>query len=321
MTKRITMVILLVIFTSGCINQTTVSPQEVSTVTVQATSLPAESTNEWRAYIVFSRGRHELSESVSVAGNSLSLTVQIPVGTWDISMLLVDQDDTPHYQDTITDVTVFPDQPLNLDFQLQPAQGLVSVIVDLANFPQAENILRVRVHFNDDVKEIKRDFPDEPLVGEYQLSPGSHDFNVELFTDSFRSTDKVDNGLWQVINIEPLSEQTFIWTPALENLTISADIHSMPSSPTNLQANYHQSKISLTWEHSQSDFITEYQIYWQPDPFTAYEHIGTVPASQSQFTHDLTELTEIPQAFNYSIAASSEVITGYRTPPLIVTLD
>lgn len=297
-----------------------ITPEDLGTITISTTSIPKIESN-WTAHIIFSRGKHELSQTIEVVGTDFSTEIKIPVGTWNISMFLVDDYDIVNYQDSLKDITIYPDKPVFIDFQLSPAEGLIHVIIDLEDFPQSDQVLRARVHFNDEVEEITRDSPLEPLQAEYRILPGSYDFKVELFTESFRAGDKIDPGIWQTIHIEPLSEQTLVWSPFMQDLYISVDIYLVPPAPTNLTALYSENKVFLTWDVISYESLSGHNIYWQVSPFDPFELIAQLDPNTTEFTHDLTDQEELPSILNYTVASFSPKVTGYRTQPVEVVLD
>ncbi len=312
---------LAALFLSGCISSSLITPKDLGTITVTTTGIPERIESNWTAHIIFSRGKHELSQTIEVVGTDFSSEIKIPVGTWNISMYLVDDNDIVNYQDSLKDITIYPDKPVFINFQLSPAEGLVQVIIEIDNFPQAEQVLRARVHFNDEIKEIIRDTPLEPLKAQYSIPPGSYDFKVELFTESFRVGDKIDPGIWQTIHIEPLSEQTLVWSPFMQDLYISVDIFMVPPAPTNLTALYSENRVCITWDINSFESLVGHNIYWQISPFEPFELITHVDASITEFTHDLTDLEELPAIINYTVASFSAKVTGYRAQPVIVSLD
>ncbi len=290
------------------------------TVAISALNLP-QSENIWEAEIICTRGRHNITRNVMVSGTNLTAEIPIPVGSWDISLNLMDNDGVVSYQDTVRDVMVYPDQPVVIDFQLKPAAGTVKVIIDLESYPHSEYVLRARVYFNDDYEEITRETDTDPFTGEYDLVPGSYDFNVQLYTESFRSSDRVDLGTWQTIDVTPFETQTIVWHPFLENLTIIANIYLLPDPPTNLTAELKDDSVELNWDFSTANDVEGYHIYWQPSPFESYQIIASVDQDTAEFTHDLSELETIPPKFFYSIAPYSDIIIGYRCSPVVVQID
>lgn len=296
------------------------NPADDGTITVSTLNLPSAAGQSWTAKIVCSRGKHAIEQCFALTDTSLTAEITVPIGTWEVTLQLIDSNGQVTYADSVTDVVVYPNTPTRLDFQLKPASGTLKVVVDLGSHPHADYIMRARVYFNEEYKEIVRDSLDAAIEGEYELPPGSYNFNVALYTESFRVTDRIDPGMWEIIDIEPLSEQTVIWKPHLEKLTITAEIFTMPQAPQNLTAEYADNQLILEWEPSPSPDLAGYNIYWQPTPFEPYTLIGTAAKDELSFTHDLTELESLPPRAKYAVAAFSEALEGYRSIPATAEL-
>ncbi len=326
-TKKILVLFLMLgsIFVGCTTSSGVVTPNTYGEITINANTMSLASTELWTAHIYFKRGNHSLLETTSFNGDSLSATIKIPVGTWDISMALLDEQGVAHYQDTITNITIFPDIPRTLEFQLRPADGMVNVSIDLTDYPQTTEVLRVRVHFNNDVKELSRDDATEPLQGSFSLPPGSYNFKVELFTSSFHAGNRIDAGIWKIVDVYPLSELTLIWTPYMEQLSINADIHVIPNPPQNLAVTVNGTQVELVWDPSPTANLMSYNVYWQPNPFSPFELIEVLDAHTLFFNHDLSEYLANNPMYNgvsYCVSAKNTVgINGYRSQIIKVYLN
>lgn len=322
MLKKTILILLISLMLMGCnIHSPTILPEETGDIVIQALNLPTTTESKWTAHILLSRGKHQLTRIAEVDGNNFTTTMSIPAGTWDISLHLLDEQGVINYQDTLKDITIHPQQNETLNFQLRPADGQLKLIVDLTAYPNSEQIHRIRVHFNDQVKEITRSEVSEPLVGEYSLSPGSYDFKVELFTESFRVGDKVDPGVWQTLHIEPSSQQTINWLPIMEQLTIIADIITIPAAPQYEQVSFLDQQVFLKWSASSSKNVTGYLIYYKNSPFESFQLLAAVTADSLEYIHDLSQEDELPYSFTYCIQSLAGEINGYRTEEIQIILN
>jgi len=306
--------VLLLLLLCGCGPRAHIN----GTVAVTAMNIPLSDSPNWNAVITCTRGKHQITQSLSLCDTNLETEVIIPVGTWNISLQLTDEAGNVVYQDQVTGVAIYPHTPTVIDFQLRPVHGTVKVIVDLEGHPHADQIMRARVHFNNQYKEIIRSSVDEFIEGEYEIAAGSYDFNVELYTESFRVSDKIDLGMWATIDVEPLSEQTVIWRPHLELLTIAAQIYLLPDTPKHVSGQFWQQQTVLTWDPSPAVDLEGYHIYWQPSPWQRYSLIATVDRNTTTYTHDLSELEELPSQAYYAVAPFSAALEGYRSPPILI---
>ena len=293
------------------------SPKETGTVLLTASGW-AEGT-PMSAQLVFERGRHSFTKNVTVMESTADLGIEVPVGTWDIAMMVFDEADNPLYQDSAEAVTVLPDHELHLSFQLRPADGLVSLSVELNGYPNADEILRARVHFNDAFEEITVE-PGENLAAEYEVPPGSYNFKVELFTGSFRSTDQIDPGIWTLLDVYSQQTAEVTWRPAQQEIHIDADIFLIPEAP-HLEASLQEDSVDLAWTHTSNSTTESFVLLWRTNPFEPFDELAEVPAADREYQHSLDDLADDAAFVEYTICAVSHVVQGYRSSPVQLSVD
>lgn len=308
--------VLIALIIGGCTRGSQpLSPSTPGDLTISAHVHSSLSSEQWTMEVIAVRGRHSFEERIPVSSSEFEETLSIPVGTWDITLLLLDGDDVPHFQDTIEDVTVFPDQPTTVVMNLRPANGNVLLHIVLDAFPGSSRVLRARVYFGDDMYELIRDSEEDELAGEFSLPPGSYDYRVELFTDSFRATDCIHPGIWENLTILPSIDQDLVWHPHTTLLTINAEILFVPESPMNLTGTrVSESETLLEWDSvTEGDaHIGGYQVLFQLDPFTRFEVVSEDLLTERRFIHQFDQTTL--ESARYTVVAISENdVLGYRS--------
>lgn len=289
-------------------------PTDTGTVMLTASGWTGETS--MYAELVFERGRHSFVHTAAISDHTMDITLDVPVGTWDITMVIVDDTEHPLYQDSAEDITVLPDEDLQLSFQLRPANGLVSLTVDLEQYPNAEKILRARVHFDDSHEEITIE-PGETLADDYDLPPGSYDFKVELFTDSFRSTDQIDPGVWTQLDVYSQELAEITWRPAKQEIHIDADIYLVPEAPE-LQASKQDQQVSLVWEYPADTTAVTFTLLWRSNPFAPFSELVSLSIAEREHQHCIADLADEAAFVEYTICAVSTVVQGYRASPVRV---
>lgn len=306
-------ILLFVLLVSGCTTGLNGVPySEAGEVLIQAAvaDLPVDAAY---AEITFTQGRHDLTHQISVTGHTLSGSITVPVGVWDIVMVLYDANGAAQFQDQVGAVMVQPGQQAAVKFNLRPADALVQVYIDLSLFPSAHEVYRARVYFGDRLEELTRETLEEPLGGVVSLPPGSYDFSVQLYTGSFRISDRIFTGTWHILDVNPAEELTVHWEPAMESLSITAHIHQLPQAPQLLQVTAHGAETHLEWLPS-PDAVQGYRIYWQPSLWEPFMVVNDTVWLDTHFVH-----AEEPQGL-YAVAAVSPIgIDGYRTEPTAPT--
>lgn len=297
-----------------------ISSDDETPVNIQASLTNLSVEEQYQAQVIFTRGRHTFQEIVPIVNNDINLSIMVPVGTWDIQMIILDEEEIPRFQDSLSGITVFPDNPTFVEMHLIPADGILSITIELANYPQQDQVERARIHFNDTHEEVIFAELEEPWQVQYPLAPGSYDFKIELFTESFRATDKIYPGVWHSLSIEPEIEKQIFWEPITENLEIVAEIGLVPACPTNLQVEIDQPQVYLTWDAPASDDLLGYLVYWQPDPYERFELLTPVPIQTLNYTHSIDDET-IRQVKYTTAAVSTAGQVGYRSEVLTIQLS
>ena len=298
---------------SGCGQSSIgVSNRETSSVQVAARIHNVQSVEEiGMAVISFTQGRHTFDSELQVDGMVVSGNLEVPVGTWEVKLVLMDLEGEPRFQDQLDAVVLLPGQPVSLSFNLRPADASVNVQIDVNGFPGSDDVLRARVYFNDTLKEIIRESAEDPFEETYSLPPGSYDFSIQLYTSSFRATDRVFQGIWQILDVSEADQLDIHWQPEFQNVSINADVHHLPDPPTGLSAQVRSSGVLLVWEPSVK--ADGYHVFWQPNPWDRFVRLTEQPIAAASLEHH----EGLGDGF-YSVAAvSSTGIIGYRSGPVV----
>ncbi|NLJ80808.1 MAG: hypothetical protein GX335_07280, partial [Firmicutes bacterium] len=155
---------------------------------------------------------------------------------------------------------------------------------------------------------------------EIELAPGSYEFTVELYTESFRIGDRIGPGFWKIIDVQPDEELEITFYPATETLNITGWIELLLPAPTELHAEPLGSEVHLSWlalpQQNQGYFILA-----QTDPLNRFQVLNTRPVAEPNFTHNLGE-EKFPMEIRYTVAAVSENgLVGYYAATKTVFLE
>ena len=77
-----------------------------------------------QARIVVARGKHVFEWEVPVIGLDLSAEVELPIGTWELTILLLDAEGTVQFQSTPHTVEVLPNGTQLVEVALRPGDGV-----------------------------------------------------------------------------------------------------------------------------------------------------------------------------------------------------
>lgn len=268
------------------------------------------------AEIVISRGKHRYQKIVPVSNNEFEAALQIPVGEWDLSVFLIDAHGKIQYQSEKKTLHTQSGKQKILEIVLRPAASIVHVAIDLENYLFREQALRARIHFNDDIHELIREYSEDPFATEIEVVPGSYEFKIELYTESFRIGDRLGPDSWQVIQVLPKEELNIVWKPAKEQLMVSGRVELLLPGPVNLNARSVEQGVHLTWDPLPEPNVKGYLVFAQTDPFDRFHILNSTPVQDSSFLYTWDEEENPPNALYTVAAVSAKGLVGYYAQPL-----
>lgn len=286
-----------------------------SAVTVMGIVQQAEHSDVVSARVVLSQGKHVVEEIVPVIYNEFQATIKVPVGQWELTVLLIDANGMVKFQNTAKTIQVALGEPSIVDLVLRPADSSIHVTIDLENYIFRDLALRARIHFNDTIHEIVRPTATSPFTAFLKLAPGSYEFKIELYTDSFRIGDKLGPGVWEVIHIAANEEVFIHWSPILENLQITGRVETLLPAPTNLSITLQTEGVFLFWDPLPDREVAGYFLYSQNSILDRYQLLSPLPIEDTSFLHHVS-FDDLPSEIRYMVAAISRSgLVGYYSDP------
>lgn len=308
------LVLALLMTTSACTPQSPLTAKTPVTVlgTLAASGMP----DAVEARIVISRNKHVVEETVPVINNEFSATLQVPIGEWEVTVLLVDAQGIVLFSSKAQTMQIARDRPQLLELVLRAADSKVQVSIDLEQYVFRHVAMRARIHFDDEVYEVTREDTTSPLETIIDLAPGSYEFKIELYTESFRIGDRLGPGVWEVIHVTENEELFIHWSPASEALQVSGRVETLLPAPGNVVLSTAPEGVSLTWDPVMNQEVSGYFVFAQVSPLERFQLLNPVPVGEPHFTHGI-EL-EYPPEINYVVAAvSANGFVGYYSQPQV----
>lgn len=324
-TSAVALLYLVAILLTGCVMPIGLGspPHAHGPLAIMGTLASEPHSPVTQAHIVMSRGKHLFEWNVPVEGLSFKADIELPVGTWELSILLLDAQGNVLFQNEPQPVEVSPHESQVVNVVLRPGDGRVNLTIDLRGSLLLPHARRARVYFNDERTELVWEEEKETINHVFTLPPGTHDFSVELYTESFRASDRLVPGVWQSVEVKPGEELVINWEPLLQELTVEAVIGLILDPPQNLTAEVDNNQVKLAWDAHHSPYVTGYFVYCWADPFERPEILTPTPTAVPEFLHTLDDQEEPSHGtLTYSVAAlSSSGVVGYRSSELAVTIS
>lgn len=308
--------VLFTVFIVTCACTTSSPLTQKSPLTVLGTVAETGLVEIVEARVVVSRGKHIVEDVVPVQKNEFQTTVQVPVGQWELTVLLADAEGIVRFQSKPQTIQIALAKPNTVELILRPADSKVRIVINLENYIFRHVAMRARIHVNEAVHEVTRSDSSIPLETVITMSPGSHEFKVELYTESFRATDRIGQGAWEVIHIAENEEVSITWSPETEALQISGRVETLLSAPSNLEAMGDVATgILVTWTHLNHWDTAGYFIFAQESLLERYQLLSAVPLLEPSYLHEL-DPEKPPAEIRYVVAAvSTKGVVGYYSHP------
>lgn len=263
------------------------------------------------ALIIVSRNKHVVEETVPVHLNEFQATLYLPVGQWELTVLLLDSDGMVRYQSKPQETQISLDESTIVELSLQPAASSITISIDLENYIFKEEALRARIHFDDEIYEVIRSDSSEPFETTIQLTPGSYEFKIELYTESFRVGDRLGFGAWEIVHVGENEEITITWTPQTEALQISGRVETLLPPPEDVTISANDETVIITWQPVIHFDQAGYLVFAQTSPLDRFQLLNPTPLEEPYFVHEL-EMDPLPAKIIYVVAAVSRSgLVGY----------
>jgi hypothetical protein len=268
------------------------------------------------ARIVITRGKHVMEESVPVVDNSFSATLQVPIGEWEVTVLLVDSQGMVLFQSKTEKTQISLAQSKVLDLVLQPAGSKVHVSIDLEDYVFKHTAMRARIYFNDEFYEVTREDYLTPLQHTLELIPGSYEFKIELYTESFRIGDRIGMGVWDLLHIAEKEEFFLTWSPVTEVFQVSGRVETLIPCPENVRLTPAPEGVLVTWDPVNHQNVVGYFVLAQTSPIQRFQLLNSIPLEETSFLHVTDE--DHPSEVHYVVTAvSASGLAGYYSDPQI----
>ncbi len=276
--------------------------------------MPTESGEIVDAQIVLTRGKHSVERRVPVQQYQFEAEIQLALGKWELYVLLLDGEGRVQFQSATQEIEVTPGKPIVIDLVLRPSDSEVTVSIDLTGYILRDLALRARVHFDDDIYEIVREDVTEPLRKVLSIPPGSYEFKIELYTESFRVGDRLGPGVWEIIDIPPNETIEIVWSPLAIGLEVRGRVESLLPAPENMRVSDADGTLIVTWDPVLDERTMGYFLFAQTNPLERFELLTPIPLEHTSYHYELDGDTP-PNDVLFTVATVSQSgFVGYYSP-------
>ncbi|MBO8142482.1 MAG: hypothetical protein H0Z37_09970 [Firmicutes bacterium] len=235
-------------------------------------SLAASDVEPETAEISLTQDRHRVERRAPVQDGKVSVTVEnLYVGVWNVHIAVVDHDGDTVFAGGGT-VYVEKDKTTTASVVLAPQPGRLRLTIDIAGLPLEAESYKARLHLSSgQTYDLERVPGTARFEADVEADPGSYDFKVDFYADSFHSYKMVYSGYWVPVTVLPGKTAAVLWRPGTGQVIIDAGPAGPPPPPPNLTARWEDGLIFLQWDPAPDTSVIAYRIYRKHDPLGRYE--------------------------------------------------
>ncbi|HPT82448.1 MAG TPA: fibronectin type III domain-containing protein [Limnochordia bacterium] len=316
-TSRVALLLVLgaaAALSSACQPATLPGPDSPLTVLGSLDAAPGEVVE---ARIVLQRGKHVVETIVPVHRNEFQGTIQVPVGEWELTVYLLDGEGKVHFQSKPQTTQITYGSGTMVELVLRPAASTVHITIDLDNYIFQDLAQRARIYFNDQLYEVVRPTGQAPFTAVLEISPGSYEFKIELYTETFHIGNRLAPGIWRVIHIGEREEVFLNWAPETEELHIAGRVETLLPAPTGVVISGDGDQVQISWDPVDQWNVQGYVVLAQSNPLERFELLTPAPTASTTYVH-LLDPEKPSSAIKYVVAAvSNRGLVGYYSPPQV----
>lgn len=245
--------------------------------------------------VSLTQDRHQIHERRPLNGETFSLTLDnVYVGRWQVNVAIRDAEGDTIYAGSGS-VWVSENETTTVQVPLTPQPGALKLTIDIGGLPLEQEAFKARLHLSPgDTHNLDRVEGTALFEANVAVQPGSYDFKVDFYTDSFHAHKIIYSGYWMPLSVTPGKTVTLYWRPGTGAVVIDAGPDGPPPAPAALSAQWTDDGVLLEWPGVPADNITAYRVYRRVGLLARYELVAEVDAATTSVLDTPPVLEEEP---------------------------
>ncbi|GEM_PF-644526 len=273
--------------------------------------------------VTLTQDKLQVQERRAVSGDTVSLTIDnLYVGRWQLELVVRDGAGQGLYSGSGS-VWVSEGATSTVTVPLSPYPGTLDLTVDIGGLSLEQESYKARLvvspgeSYNMDRIEGTALFQTR-----VNLAPGSYDFKIDFYTDSFHTYKLIYAGYWMPLAIEPGKTVAVYWRPATGAVVVETEPAEPPPAPSAVTADWEGDAIVLAWDAVTQGDVVAYRVYRRVGPLARYELLAEVDAWTTTLVDAPPEDIDGPdngRSVSYVVTAmGASGKESYRSPEAIV---
>lgn len=296
----VVVILLLTLTLTGCSllpvprNAQTVDPANAGRLVVSAklNGINANELTGSTATLIMSKDGRDRKQVLPIVDSAIAANIpDVLPGVWEITLSIADDKGVVTYQaESVASVT--PGGTAALELVIRPLPGRLAVTVNPAAHPELANADRGRLYVNPGGYSSMYIDTNKLISGEKELAPGTYDFSIALFANSFYASDKLYESPYTTVTITPGRTTSVIWNPVTGVCTIGGRIDTPPAAPRNVELLKVAQGLAIAWQTvpTPENDIAMYRIYLRQNLLDKFKLVHEVNAVKNSYIYPDGEL-------------------------------
>ncbi|HLT59342.1 MAG: hypothetical protein LOD91_03695 [Limnochordales bacterium] len=265
--------------------------------------------------VSLTQGRHVVQKRGPVEGETFAVTLDnLYIGQWEVAVSVWDAEGDAIYTGSGS-VWISENETTTVHVPLVPRPGELALTIDISGLPLEEQSYKARLHVSPGgVHNLDRVPGTALFEARVSLEPGSYDFKVDFYSDTFHAHKLLHTGYWMPVSIRPGKTAALYWKPGTGAVEIEAEPAGPPPAPAQLVAAWQEGAVVVEWTPVPAAGIVAYRVYRRLGPLDRYELLTEVDAGTRQVVDTPPPADGMPPAgpgVYYVVTAVNEA--GYES--------
>ncbi|HEY8418044.1 MAG TPA: hypothetical protein VIK93_08430 [Limnochordales bacterium] len=232
--------------------------------------------------VSLTQDKHQVQARRPVNGETFSITLDnLYIGRWEVKVIVWDPEGDAVYAGSGS-VWIREGQTTTVQVPLMPKEGTLDLTIDIAGLPLEQESYKARLHVSPgETYNLDRIEGTAQFKANVRLAPGSYDFKVDFYTDSFHSYKLIYTGYWMPFAVAPGKTVTLYWRPGTGAVEVEAAPAGPPPAPAALSATWLDGAVLLEWSAVTDGSVTAYRVYRRVGYLARYELVMEVDAANT----------------------------------------
>ena len=226
--------------------------------------------------VTLTQDRQQVQERRPMHGDTATITIDnLYIGRWQVEVVVRDAAGDAIYSGSGS-VWINENETTTVSVPLAPRPGTFDLTIDIAGLTLEHQSYKARLHVGGSTYNLDRLEGTAQFQARVSLSPGSYDFKVDFYTDSFHAYKLIYSGYWMPVAVLPGKTTALYWKPGTGAVVLETGPAGPPPAPAGLSATWQDGSVLLEWTAVTHPDVIGYRLYRRLGALARYELLAEV---------------------------------------------